>query len=406
MTTQAIHLHDPWAHVHEAGSALARGFRYLAAHYLLMPAGAVIALVWANAWPESYFRLAHQLAFPVNEVAMVFFFGLIAQEVYEELMPGGTLHYWRRWTVPLVAAIGGVIGSAAVYGTWVSWRLVPVLHAGWPAAAAVDLAFAYFIVRFIFQRHPAVSFVLLLAVASNVIAAIAIAPTFLAIEPRAGGAAVLMAGAVGLAGWLRQQQVREFWPYLWIAGGLSWLALYIEGFHPALALVPIVPFMPHTPRWIDELLKDEDTGGDAPRHFEHVWHWHVQIALLLFGLVNGGVLLAGHGNGTWGTVLAAVGGRTLGIVAGAAAALAVGLHLPANLRWRELIVVALAVSTGFTFTVFFATAIFPVGPTLAELKLGGLLTGGGVLLAVAAAWLLRVGRFGRTAAPRTRAREA
>ena len=408
MTTHVIHLHGSRMHPrHDAGSTLARGVRYLAAHYLLLPVGAAIALVWANAWPESYFTFAHTMAFPVNEIAMVFFFGLIAQEIYEEVMPGGTLHHRRRWAVPLVAAVGGVIGSAVVYGAWVSWRLVPVMHAGWPAAVAVDLTFAYFIARFIFHRHPAVSFVLLLAVASNVIAVIAIAPNFLAAPPRAAGAALLMAGAVVLAAWLRQRRVRDFWPYLWIAGGMSWLALYLEGFHPALALVPIVPFMPHTPRRLDDLLQDgADAGGEIPRHYEHLWSWHVQVALLLFGLVNAGVMIAGHGNGTWATLLGATAGRTIGICAGVAVALAIGLRLPAHLRWRELIVVALAASTGFTFTVFFATAIFPAGPTLAELKLGGLLTGAGVLLALTVAWFLRVGRFRRSPAARTRAQEA
>jgi Na+:H+ antiporter, NhaA family len=169
--------------------------------------------------------------------------------------------------------------------------------------------------------------------------------------------------------------------------------LYLEGFPPALALVPIVPFMPHARRRLGELFEDEvDPAGDTPRHYEHVWHYHVQIALLLFGLVNAGVMLTGYGEGTEATVIAAL-GRTAGILLAVAAALAVGLHLPAALSWRELLVVSLAASIGITFSLYFALAIFPAGPVLAELKLGALLTAAALPLAFAAAWFLRVGRF-------------
>jgi len=410
MTTQALHAHRLHAGTAPPAAGLWRVVRFVTEHYLALPIGAAIALVWANTLPESYFTFAYRLAFPVNEIAMVFFFGLVAQEIFEELMPGGALHQWRRWVVPVVGAAGGVAGAAIVYGLYLTWHWTPLLHAGWPVVAGVDLVFAYFIARSLFPRHPAVSFVLLLAVASNALAVLAIAPTYMAADARAGGAALLMAGAVGVAAWLRQRCVREFWPYLFVAGGLSWLALYVEGFHAGLALVPIVPFMPHVRRRLDELLDDEaDARGASPRHFEHVWHYHVQVALLLFGLVNAGVLLSGYGPGTWATLAASLVGRTVGILAAVGAAVAIGLHLPAHLRWRELTVVALIASTGFTFSLFFATALYPAGPLLAELKVGALLTASGVLLALAAARLTHVGRFAPQrshARPHTRHRHA
>jgi len=366
---------------------------YITGHYLLLPIGAVIALLWANASPEGYFTVARLLAFPVNAIAMVFFFGLLAQELFEEMMPGGALHHRRRWPVPLVAAVGGTLGGAAAYLGWVSSATVPMLFRGWPIMAGIDLVFAYFIVRAIFHRHPAVSFMLLLAVASNAIGFIVLAPTFLLDGSRAGGSGVLMVTAVGLAAWLRRKRVRAFWPYVLVCGALSWLALYLEGFPPALALVPIVPFMPHARRRLGELFEDEaDAGGETPRHYEHVWHYHVQIALLLFGLVNAGVMVTGYGEGTNATLLAAL-GRTSGILLATAGALAFGLHLPATLSWRDLIVVALASSIGLTFSLYFAIALFPAGPLLAEIKLGALLTAAALPLTFGAARLLRVGRF-------------
>lgn len=393
MTTHAVHLRRRTHAAQTPGQTASHILHFISGHYLLLPIGAAVALLWANAAPESYFVAVRPLAFPVNAIAMVFFFGLLAQELFEEMMPGGALHHRRRWPVPLMAAAGGTLGAVAAYAAWVSSTTVPLLFSGWPIMAGIDLVFAYFVVRAIFHRHPAVSFLLLLAVASNAIGFIALAPTFLFDGSRAGGSGVLMAAAVGLAAWLRRKHVRAFWPYVLVCGTLSWLALYLEGFPPALALVPIVPFMPHTRRRAGELFEDEaDARGATPRHYEHVWHYHVHIALLLFGLVNAGVMVTGYGEGTEATLVAAL-GRTAGILLAVAAALACGLHLPAQLSWRELSVVAVASSIGLTFSLYFAIALFPAGPPLAELKLGALLTVAALPLAFVAARLLRVGRF-------------
>jgi NhaA family Na+:H+ antiporter len=398
-------LRADWRHAATTRAGAASVLHYLAGHYLLLPLGAAAAFVWANVDGFSYYSMAHALAFPVNAIAMALFFGLVAQEVFEETAPGRALHQWQRWVVPIIAAAAGVAVAAIVYGLYVEWRLEPMLHVTWPVVAGVDVAFAYFVVKAIFQGpagppegghyvHPAVPFALLLALVSNVIGIVVIAPVYATAAERTGGAAVLMAAAIGVAWWLRGRHVKQFWPYIWVAGGLSWLALYLEGFHPALALLPIVPFLPHARRRLDELFADEaDERGATPRHFEHVWHYHAQAALFLFGLVNAGVMLTGYGAGTWATLAALLLGRTAGIAIGVSLAVALGLQLPATLRAREVTVIALAVSAGFTLSLFFATTLLPAGPLLAELKLGALLSLLGVPLAFMTARLLHVGRF-------------
>ncbi len=70
-----------------------------------------------------------------------------------------------------------------------------------------------------------------------------------------------------------------------------------------------------------------------------------------------------------------------------------GLHLPRHLGWRELVVLALATSSGFTIALFFATAVVAIGPVLTQLTIGALATGVGLLLAFGAARLLHIGRF-------------
>lgn len=68
---------------------------------LLMVTGAIIALVWANWSPSSYERLTGALRFPVNDVAMAFFFGLAMKEIIEATAPDGALHTFRRAALPV-----------------------------------------------------------------------------------------------------------------------------------------------------------------------------------------------------------------------------------------------------------------------------------------------------------------
>ena len=360
-------------------------------HFLLLPIGGLIALIWANTAAESYFSVAHRLAFTVNEIGMALFFALIAQEVYEEVMPGGALHTWRRWTLPVVAAAGGLAGSAVAYLAYVQWRYELVLAPAWPVAGAIDLAFAYFVVKAIFHRHAAVPFILVLAVSADAAGMLAVASRQAFVDVRPGGTA-LMAGALGLAWVLRRFHIAHVWPYFAVCGGLSWWALYLDGFHPALALVPIVPFLPHAPRNLD-VFADPPRATGAARHLEHLWKYPVHVVLFLFGLVNAGVLLQGYDTGTWALLVAALVGKPLGILAAVAIAVALGLHMPPRFHWRDLVVVAVATSGVFAFGLFFATAVFPTGPALAQLKLGAVASGIGVPLAFILARALRVGRF-------------
>jgi NhaA family Na+:H+ antiporter len=305
-------------------------------------------------------------------------------------MPGGALHTWRRWSTAVVAALGGALGSAFVYLSYVAYE--SVLAPGWPVAVAVDAAAAYYVLKLIGLPRGVLPFVLLLAIVTGTFSAAVVGFRDADVGTRGGGALLMLAALVIAAG-LRRAGVRRFWPYLAIAGPLAWLACYSQGIHPALALVPIVPFLPHEPRRLD--LFAEPADDDATHHDEREWHALVQVILFLFGLVNGGVLLRAYGTATWGLLLAALAGRPAGVVIAVLLGRAAGLRLPARVGWRELVVVGFATSSGFTLALFFATGVLAIGPALADLKTGALCTVAGAALAVAAARLLGVGRFAR-----------
>jgi NhaA family Na+:H+ antiporter len=363
--------------------------------FLLLPIGAAIALLWANTAAESYFVFSHRLAFFVNEVGMTFFFALMAQEVTEAVMPGGALHSWRRWSLAIVAAIGGSIGAVTVYLGYVYLNYESSLSAAWPVAVAVDVAAAYFVLKTLIPRSGAVPFAVLLAIFTDLLAILIAAPRHLVLQARAGGVGLLIA-ALALAALMRVAKVRAFWPYLFVCGAISWLAFYWEGLHPAFALIPIVPFLPHEPRRMSNLL-DDPPDDDRVHHAEHEWHVIVQAVLFLFGLVNAGVILKDYDTGSWAMLSAELVGRPAGILLAVGVALVAGLHLPGHMGWRELLVVAFATSIGFAIALFLATGVLATGPVLSQAKLGVLSSIAGAGAAFLAAWFLKVGRLSRPA---------
>ena len=360
--------------------------------FLLLPLGVAIAIVWANTTPESYFRFAQAWSFAANEIGMVFFLALVTQEVFEAVMPGGALHTWRHWALALVGAIGGLAGAAITFLAYVNLTHETVLTPGWSIAAAVDVAAGYYVLRLIYPHRTGVlPLLLLVALITDaiVIAVVGLQAEEISLHP--AGAAFVSA-AIAAAAWLRHRKVRAFWPYLAGCGLLSWTGLQVMGFHPALALVPIVPLLPHRPRSID-VFADRPAHHDPVRESEHVWNGVAQVALFLFGLVNGGVMLKHYDTGTWAVLAAALVGRPLGIMALTTLAVMAGLHLPRRMTWRDVAVVALATSSGFSFALFMSAAVLPLGAVSAEITLGALTTAVGAVIATGAAWMLGAGRF-------------
>jgi NhaA family Na+:H+ antiporter len=183
-----------------------------------------------------------------------------------------------------------------------------------------------------------------------------------------------MLPALALAWWLRRRKTASYWPYLLGPGVLSWAALYYGGMHPALALVPIVPFMPAEERY-HELYADTSPPPTAALNcFAEDWHVPVQIVLLFFGLTNAGVPLTSVGVPTWLVLGALVVGKPVGILLMTGTAAAAGLKGPAGMTYSDVALVGVAAGIGFTVALFFATAAFPQGSALDQAKMGALLS--------------------------------
>lgn len=342
---------------------------------LLLLAGTIAAVVWANIDQTTYDKVAHPLHFWVNDGGMVFFFALVTKEVFEATLPGGALASPRRALSPLAAAVGGMAAPALIYLALTFTRGPAELARGWAIPCATDIAFSAMVARMIFPpAHPAIPFLLLLAIADDALGLIILAVFYPSGRLSLSAPVALMVTAVLVALWLRRRRTLSFWPYVVGPGGLSWAALYFGGLHPALALVPIVPFMPHSPRDLGLFEPREEHRPDTLNRFEHWWATPVQFVLLLFGFANAGVPFEQVGPGTYYVLAGLLLGKPIGILLFSTIARLAGGSLAPGLRTGDLLVVGVVASVGFTVSLFFATAAFPGGAALAETKMGALLS--------------------------------
>ena len=368
--------------------------------------GVVGAVLWANVAPHSYHVVSHgelfagqhwsSLHFFFNDIFMALFFGVAAKEITEACLPGGSLNPPAKAVNPLFGTAGGVLGPVGVYFAWTFLTGDSTIANGWGIPTATDIALAWLVARLAFGKgHPAISFLLLLAVADDglglgIIAifypdpAHPVAPEWLGLV----GAAMLVAYG------LRKRHVHSFWPYV-AAGCLSWAGLYLAHLHPALALVPVVPFMPN--QGYDEGLfyEDENPGHDTLNHFEHFFKLPVDLGLFGFGLVNAGVEFSSMGNATWAVLVALLVGKTVGIFGFSMFAHAIGFKLPEGMTWQSLLCAGLTAALGLTVALFVAGVAFQ-DPTLqGASKMGALFS---VVAAPMVLLLARVLRLKQAAA--------
>lgn len=346
---------------------------------LLLIAGALTALVWANTAHDSYEHFSHAVHFVVNDIGMVFFFALATKEIVEATLPGGPLASPREAAVPLLAAVGGMAAPATLYVIQATLDGRSELMPGWAIPCATDIAFSYLAARMIFPKgHPAIPFLLLLAIADDALGLILLALFYPSGPVSVFAFAGLMIPALGVSLWLKRRRTKSFWPYVLLGGGLSWAALHLGGLHPALALVPIIPFMPHEKRDLGLFNEREYTMPYTMSRFEHWWKVPVQFILFLFGLVNAGVALGSVGQGSWIVLSSLVVGKPIGILLLTFLSVKAGLRAPGGLSYLHTAVLGVVAGIGFTVALFFATAAFPPGlappEILAEAKMGALMS--------------------------------
>jgi NhaA family Na+:H+ antiporter len=324
--------------------------------------------------------------FLINEVFMVVFFGIAAKEITESCLPGGALNPVSKAINPLLGTIGGVVGPVGAFFVLNAVMGQPSWNIGWGIPTATDIALAWLVARMVFGNgHPAVAFLLLLAVADDAIGLGIIAIFY----PNPDHPTewfntwwVLPGMAVAYA--FRRMKIRNWIPYVLIGGGLSWWGLFSAHLHPALALVPIVPLIPGPTH--DEGLFQDDASTvetDPLNKFEHDLKLFVDFGLFFFAFANAGVQFSNVNNLTWIIFLALLVGKTVGISAFSFVGKLIGFPLPTGMNVRHLIVAGVVAGIGLTVALFVAGQAFAVtDPSQGASKMGALFSGGIALIAL------------------------
>ena len=430
-----------------------RVWTFIANYSLLLILGALIALVWANVDPHGYHRLveyplwfndwlgpdvdewrrAHGAGYSrfapgdatrvlsfhylVNDVLMAFFFAIAAKEVWEAvILRNGSLR-GRKAATPLVATAGGMLGPVAVYlglALLLGSDTYDAVARGWAIPTATDIAFSYLVGRLVFGAgHPAVRFLLLLAIADDAAGLIILAvfyptgelaPEWLLLSVGAAVAVFLLFNRLprrlDRGDQLRRNStwVREklgFWPYL-MAAALSWYGFQEAGIHPALGLLPIVPTIPHADRAFGIFSEAEQYLTDLLNHIQHLLRRPVEVVLFFFGLLNAGVEFTSIGAPTWLVLAGLLVGKPAGILLfGWLAAGPMGLGLPRGMRTVDLLVVGCVAAIGFTVSLFIAAVAFPGDPMLGGVPVRDAAKMGALFSFVAAAMAIAAGRLTR-----------
>jgi len=370
-----------------------RALRVLFENSIFLLAGAVSAIVWANLWHDSYHDFAHNetVHFVVNDILMAVFFAIAGKEVWEAILPGGSLSNPRKAAMPLMATVGGMVGPAGLYLLGVAVMGASELAKGWAIPTATDIAFSYLVARLIFGAgHPAIPFLLLVAIADDAagLVVLAIAYPQKELEPIWF---LLTAGAIVLGFAMRRFKLQSHWFYLLGPGVLSWFSFHQAGIHAALGLVPIIPCLPHAHTDLGMFARAELKRHDTLNEFEHWWKNPVEIFLGLFGLVNAGVVFSTMGTGTWLVLFGLLVGKPLGVSLFSWLGEKVfKLQLPKGMNHKDVLIVGMIAGIGFTVALFISTAAFQSGPVLDSVKMGALLSFAACILAFLLARILGV----------------
>jgi len=366
--------------------------------------GVLVALGWANYSLTGYERFLQYpflgtltFHFLANDIFMVFFFGIAAVEITQSFLPGGDLYPLKRSVNPLLATAGGVIGPIVVYLALNNYMGTTALLRGWGIPTATDIAFAWLVARIVFGgSHPAVSFLLLLAVADDGIGLAIIAFFYpnplMPVEARW----IALVGAGMLAAYLlRRARVRSYWPFILAGGALSWAGLFLAHLHPALALVFIIPFLPHAAEEQKRFFEEDRTDRSAIARFELEWKVIVDFGLFLFGLANAGVAFSQVGPATWLVLTALIFGKSIGIFSLGMLAAKLGFPLPETVHKKELFVIGIIAGIGFTVALFVAGEAFTDPALQGAAKMGAMLSCSAALIAILAAKWLKIRKIDR-----------
>ncbi len=340
--------------------SLAQFFSTEAAGGLVMLTAAFLAIVLANSsYVGTYTKF---LALPVlgfdlvtftKDVLMAIFFLAVGMELKRE-MTQGVLSNARQRTLPLIAALGGILLPAALY--YAVNRSIPAHTNGWAVPTATDIAFAICVLSLLGKRIPGAAKIFLLAIAIyDDLAAILIIAVFysngIALTP------LLVAAAVFAAMYLYNRNGGHYTLIYIVLGAALWHFIHEAGIHTTVAGMLTGLMIPMRGA------QAKSSPLNALLHRLHPW---VSFAILpLFAFVSAGVKLGDvsldtlHAPLPLGIALGLFFGKQLGIFGATFAAIKLGFaQRPGGCSWGTLYGTSIVAGIGFTMSLFIAFLAF------------------------------------------------
>ena len=398
-------------------------FRTEAAGGILLLLFTGIALLWANSpWSDSYISLwqtdvtigggnlvlTKPLLLWINDGLMAIFFLLVGLEIKREVLVG-ELAARRRATLPIAAALGGVLVPAAIFTVFNAGESGA---GGWAIPIATDIAFALGILALLGDRIPTSLkiFLTALAIVDDITAVLVIALFYTAQI----NVTALVIGFGSLLALIAMNRLGVMRLLLYVLlGVVMWVTFLKSGVHatvagvllamtiPAHATINPAEFLRLSQGVLDSLEGATEAGTNILTNSEYQYALHklekgtedVQAPLLraehalhpwvaflimpLFALANAGVRLESDFISTLtepltlGIILGLVIGKPLGITIFSWLAVRAGLaDKPGDINWLHIHGASWLAGIGFTMSLFIAGLAFGTGPLLPVAKTG------------------------------------
>lgn len=299
----------------------------------------------------SSLHLEYPILIWINDGLMAIFFLLVGLEIKRELVEG-ELASVKKATLPVFAALGGVIVPALIY---TAFNKGTDYAGGWGIPMATDIAFALAIITLLGKRVPASLkiFLAALAIVDDLMAILVIAVFY---SSSLHYTYLLYAGILfGILLLFNKFGLKHLAFYL-IPGIFMWYFIHHSGIHATIAGVLIAFTLPTTP----------DEKESPLEKLEHLLVRPVNFIIMpLFALANtniqyeSGMLEELFSPLGLGIVLGLLIGKPLGITL--LSWLAVKLKIsnrPSGASWKHLLGVGMLGGIGFTMSIFIAILSF------------------------------------------------
>lgn len=296
-----------------------------------------------------------QLRYPIllwiNDGLMAIFFLLVGLEIKREIVEG-ELSSFRHASLPVLAAIGGVVIPALIYTAFNS--ATPTSH-GWGIPMATDIAFALGILSLLGSRVPLglKIFLAALAIVDDLMAILVIAIFY---------SADLHLDYLAYAGVMFALQIifnrlgfKNIFFYI-IPGIVMWYFIHHSGIHATIAGVLTALTLPTT----------ADTTESPLEKLEHFLHTPVNFIIMpIFAIANtnitfeSGMVEGLASNVSLGILLGLFLGKPIGIFLMSWLSVKLKIaELPAETNWIHVLGLGLLGGIGFTMSIFIALLSF------------------------------------------------